>query len=191
MHAVIPCGDTDTVTSQTLQRLLTNALLRPYMRPRCLKIYPHRAQISDEFMSGENVSTRCRKLRTGVSPMQLVFSRNPEIPGNLLSDYPDLIANNSMRHDRDAEQAARIRTIARTKLMLHSDNLNAKRALDTRPRVVPTFLPGRHGCSLAHEERRRIPGKRAHHGWRPGIWMGAVRGNYWDCTPRTTETSGT
>ena len=30
---------------------------------------------------------------SGVSPMQLVFGRNPEIPGNLLSDNPDLVAN--------------------------------------------------------------------------------------------------
>ena len=46
MHAVI-----DTETCQTPQRLLTDARLRPYMRPRWLKVDPHRAQISDEFMN--------------------------------------------------------------------------------------------------------------------------------------------
>ena len=76
----------------------------------------------------------------GVSPMLLVFGRNPEILGDLLSDTPDLIASSSFLHDRGAGQAVRVRTVARTEL-LHSDKLNAKRALDTRPRVVPTFLP--------------------------------------------------
>ena len=48
---------------------------------------------------------------SGVSPFQLVFGRNPEIQGNLLSDNPDLIANSFMLHDRDAGQAVRARTI--------------------------------------------------------------------------------
>ena len=73
---------------------------------------------------------------SGVSPMQLVFGRNPEIPRNLLSDNPDLVGNSSLLQDRDAGQAARVRTIVRTKLMLHSDKLNARRTLHTRPRVV-------------------------------------------------------
>ena len=56
--------------------------------------------------SGESASTRCRMPRhsllsvAGVSPMQLVFGRNPEIQGNVLSDNPDLIANSSsLAHD--------------------------------------------------------------------------------------------
>ena len=52
---------------------------------------------------------------SGVSPMQLVFGRNPEIPGNLLGENPDLVASSSFLHDRDARQAARVRTIAKTK----------------------------------------------------------------------------
>ena len=51
MHAAISFGDDDTETSQTLQRLLSDAWLRPYIRPRWLKVDPHRAQISDEFMN--------------------------------------------------------------------------------------------------------------------------------------------
>ena len=51
MHDVVPFGDNDTETSQTLQRLLTDSWLRPYMRPRWLKIDPHRTLISDEYMS--------------------------------------------------------------------------------------------------------------------------------------------
>ena len=52
-------------------------------------------------------------LVSSVSPMQLVFGRNPEILGNLLSDKPDLVAKSSMQHDRDAGQAASVRTFAR------------------------------------------------------------------------------
>ena len=51
MHAVASFGNNDSETSQTLQRLMTDAWLRPYMRPRWLKVDPHRAQISDEFMN--------------------------------------------------------------------------------------------------------------------------------------------
>ena len=115
--------------------------------------------------------------------MQLVFGRNPEIPGDLLSDNPDLIANSSQLHDRGAGQAARVRTVARTKLMLHSDKLNARRALDTRPRVVPTFLPGDMVAVWRMMKGGGIPGKRAHHRWRPGLCMDAVRGNYWIALP--------
>ena len=196
MHSVIPFRDNDTETSQTVQRLLADAWVRPYVRPRWLQVRPHRTHISDEFRtwweqrgikvvdSAENAKEQQGKVEhhaqlfelmledvltevqpqteherrecldasqeaqnsllsvSGVSPMQLVFGRNPEIPGNLLSDNPDLIAHSSMLHDRDAGQAARVRTIERTKLMPHSDKLNAKRALDTRSRVGPTFLPG-------------------------------------------------
>ena len=148
-HAVIPCGDNDTERSQTPQRLLTltDAWLRPHMRPRWLKGDPYRAQISDEFVNwceqrGIEVVDSAGKAKeqqgkvehhaelfelmledvladvqpqteyewgecldalqaaknsllsvSGVSPMQLVFGRNPDIPINLLSNNPDLVAN--------------------------------------------------------------------------------------------------
>ena len=229
MHAVVPFGDDDTETSQTLQRLLSDAWLRPYMRPRWLKVDQHRAQISDEFMHWceqrsievvdtagsakeqqgkvehhaqlfelmlEDVladvepQTEC-ELRecldslqesknslfsvSGVTPMQLVFGRDPETPGDLLRKNPDLVANSSLLHDRDAGRAARVRTIARTKLMLHSDKLNSRRALDTRPRVVPTFLPGDMVAVWRMMKGGGIAGKRAHHRWRPEICLGPVR----------------
>ena len=78
---------------------------------------------------------------SGVTPMQLVFGRSPEILGNLLSDNPDLIANSSMMHDRDAGQAAKIRKIARSKHWTPDREL---------------YRPSRrHGCSLALDEGRR------------------------------------
>ena len=74
--------------------------------------------------------------------------------------------------------AARVRTIARTKLMLHSDKLNARRALETRPRVVPTVLPGDMVTVWRMMKGDGIPGKRAHHRRRRGLCVGAVRSNY-------------
>ena len=50
MHAVVPFGDCDSETFQTQQRLLADVRLTPHMRPRWLKVDPHRAQISNEFM---------------------------------------------------------------------------------------------------------------------------------------------
>ena len=101
----------------------------------CLAVFFLALGLGDDFLALGTPGTCLRREQSisGVSPIQLVFGRNPEIPGILFSDKPDLIANSSMLHDRDAGQAARVRTLARTKLMLHSDKLNARRALDTRP----------------------------------------------------------
>ena len=51
MHAVIPFGDDDTDTSKTLQKLLTDAWLRPHRRPRQLEVDPYRAHISNDFLN--------------------------------------------------------------------------------------------------------------------------------------------
>ena len=48
MHAVIPFGDNDTETSWILQRLLTDDWLRPYTRPRWLKV--------DEGTTGQSLT---------------------------------------------------------------------------------------------------------------------------------------
>ena len=110
-------------------------------------------------------------------------------------------AKSSMLHDRDAGQAARVRTIARTKLMHHSDKVNARRALDTRHQTTSRtdVLSGRHGCILVHDEGRG-------HSWRTSTsametWNMHGRGarqllvcTPWECHQgfyRTTETSST
>ena len=73
---------------------------------------------------------------SGVSPMQLVFGRNPGIPWGPSERQPRLGREQFDATRQRRRTAARVRTFARTKLMLHSDKLNARRALDTRPRVV-------------------------------------------------------
>ena len=35
---------------------------------------------------------------TRVSQMQLIFQRNPENPGNVLTDNPDIVGHSSMLH---------------------------------------------------------------------------------------------
>ena len=102
---------------------------------------------------------------------------------DLLSDNPDLIARKSSVQDRGAGQAARVRTIARTRLMLHSDKLNARRELDTIPRMVPTFLPGDMVAVWRMMKGGGLLGKRVHHRSRCGICEGSVRGNCWIALP--------
>ena len=55
------------------------------------------------------------------------------------------------------------RLLERTKSMLLSDKLNARRALDTRPRVVPSFCQGDMVAVWRMMKGGGIPGKRAHH----------------------------
>ena len=78
---------------------------------------------------------RSRRTRTAcfqrlASPMQIVVRRSPELPRDLLNDNPNVIANSSVLHDKGAGQSARVRTTARTKLMLHADKMNARPSLD-------------------------------------------------------------
>ena len=64
--------------------------------------------------------------------------------------------------------------------MLHPDKLDSRRALDTRPPVVPTFLPGDIAVVWRMMEGGGILGKRAHHRC---VCMGTVRGNCWFALP--------
>ena len=216
MHSVIPFGDDDTETSQTLQRLLTDAWLRPYMRPRWLKVDPHRAHISDEFINWceqRGIEVTRQKVEhhaqlfelmledvlaemqpqtepewrecldalqeaknsqssvSGLSPMRLEFGRNPEIPGNLLSDNPDLISNSSVLHDRRRTGSG------------SEGSDNRKNEVDASFGQVECKESIGHqtasGTDVPSRRRGGIPGMRAHHRWRPGICTGAVRGNFW------------
>ena len=126
---------------------------------------------------------------TGVSPMQGVFGRNPEMPGDLLKDGPDLISNSEIVNDPVAAQQTRSRTIAHKKVLMQQDRLAARRALVSRPKVVAV---AKHQPDDMVVVRRRMKngvplGRRAHHRWRPGICMGKVCGNDWVALPGTVE----
>ena len=119
---------------------------------------------------------------SGVSPIQLV-SRDP-------GDHPDLIASSSVLHDRGAGEVESSDD-RENEFMLHSDKLSARRAPDTRQRVVPTFLPGTVVAVWRMMKGGGIPGKRAQRRWRPGLNLPKVRDHLraaptWDAHIRPT-----
>ena len=58
---------------------------------------------------------------TGASPTQIAPGRNPEEPGDLLRDSPDRITNGAIANDPAAARQARIRAIARMKVLVQQD----------------------------------------------------------------------
>ena len=76
-------------------------------------VQPRTECVWREWFDALQVAKNSLSSVSGVSPMQLVFGRNPEIPRNLLSDNRDLIVRSPFPHDGGAEQAARVRTIER------------------------------------------------------------------------------
>ena len=118
---------------------------------------------------------------SGVSPCQVVFGRNPEVPGDLLQDQPDLVANSAIINDPDASLAARVRAVSRSKVLAYNDKVNLRTALDTRPRVLRQYSPG--DMVAVWRGIKHGGFKKSHFRWRPGICMGVVRGNYWIALP--------
>ena len=79
---------------------------------------------------------------TGVSPLQLVFGRSPEVPADRLHGGPGVIASSSALNEPVSTQLARVRATTRMAVLAQQDKLAARRALDARPRGVPHVLPG-------------------------------------------------
>ncbi|CAK0868212.1 unnamed protein product [Prorocentrum cordatum] len=148
-------------TSKNLTDTFRQAWVRPYMRPKRLKVDPHRAQVSDEFTNW------CE--RQGIEAADAAGGAK---------EQNGKIEHHNQLFDPRAQQA-RIRTIARMKLLMQQDKLTTRRALDSRPRVVVKYQPSDMVAVWRMMRNKGIPGKRAHHRWRPGIYMGEVRGKYW------------
>ena len=55
--------------------------------------------------------------------MQVVFGRNPEIPGDLLQDNPAAVARSAIMNDRGATQEARVRAACRMTVLQYSDKM--------------------------------------------------------------------
>ena len=69
-------------------------------------------------------------------------------------------------------------------MIAYSDQHALRRALDTRPRVVRFFRAGDMVAVWRRTKHsQRVPHRHSYHRWRPGICVGAVRGNYWIALP--------
>eukprot|EP00435_Cladocopium_sp_Y103_P015753 s1700_g3.t2 len=119
--------------------------------------------------------------RHGYSAYQLVFGRDPEIPGDdLLLDSPNVIANSAILEDAIAEFAHRARSTAKQAVLQGLDHRAARIALNSRPRPTRVFQPGdevaiwRRGRGIKKSSAR----------WRgPGIIAGSAGGNFWVSMP--------
>ena len=85
-----------------------------------------------QTMEAKNSLTK----RCGYSPFQIAIGRDPELPGDLLQDLPNVVSSSSILHDDVAAHTARIRSNARLAVMQFNDNLATRRALDKRPRPL-------------------------------------------------------
>ena len=104
----------------------------------------------------------------GVSPMQLFFDRNPEIVGG----SPE-------RQSRSQLVSARPR-----RWTGFESSIDREKKIDVALRQAECqesvgHLPGDIVAAWRMIKGCGIPGKRAHQRWRPGVCMGAVRGNCW------------
>ena len=80
--------------------------------------------------------------------MQLVFDRNPEIPGDLLRDNPDLMSS-SFLHDRGGGQAAEVLTTARNEISAAMRKAECQESAGHQTTGGTNFPTRRHGCSDA------------------------------------------
>ena len=78
----------------------------------------------------------------GLSPCQLVFGRNPKIPGDLIQEQPCPISGTLPLADDAVAKAQTIRNQARMALIASQDDKSLRAALNARPRVEREFLPG-------------------------------------------------
>ena len=78
----------------------------------------------------------------GFTPHQHVFGRNPNLPGDLLSEPVDIVPATAGLTETAVARAQAIRQTARTAVIQLQDDKSLRRALAARPRVVSTFQAG-------------------------------------------------
>ena len=114
----------------------------------------------------------------GLSPCQLVFGRNPRVPGDLLQEWPCPVSGTASLTDDAVARSQMIRTHARTALIMSQDDKTLRTALNARPRVERDFIPGDYVAywrTQKYEKGIRLVGGR----WfGVAIVMGKVGRNY-------------
>eukprot|EP00435_Cladocopium_sp_Y103_P057373 s281_g19.t1 len=78
----------------------------------------------------------------GYTPSQVVFGKNPDIPGELLDEPQKVIPCTAGLIEESVERAQATRHAAKKALLEMQDAKNMRRALAARPRVARTFRAG-------------------------------------------------
>ena len=139
--------------------------------------YAQWTECVDSTIEAKNMLMR----RGGYSPNQLVFGRDPEIPGDdMLGTSPNPISNGAIVEDAIADYSNKTRLAARQGVLQTLDQRAARIALNSRPRPRREFRPG---DEVAVWRRGRGIKKSAAR-WRgPGIVAGEAGGNFWVSMP--------
>ena len=78
----------------------------------------------------------------GFSPCQLVFGRNPSLPGDLLEEPQNVVSGTAPLMDEQIARTCAIRAAARKALLELQDAKSMRKALLARPRVSRSFQAG-------------------------------------------------
>ena len=78
----------------------------------------------------------------GYTPSQIVFGKNPELPGDLLDEPQRIIPCTAGLIEESVEKAQATRHAAKKALLEMQDSKNMRRALAARPRVARSFRAG-------------------------------------------------
>lgn len=88
-------------------------------------------------------SVSCEECQAyGFSPCQLIFGRNPNLPGDLLDEPQNVVANTIPLMDDRIASACSTRAAARKALLELQDSKSMRRALLARPCVARDFQAG-------------------------------------------------
>ena len=93
-------------------------------------------------LTAVSVSAAKNELRrkSGFSPAQWAFGRNPKIPGDLIDHPEDLASHSQILNGDNFKRINAIRTAARTAFIRLQHSEAYRRALVARPRVAPKHL---------------------------------------------------
>eukprot|EP00435_Cladocopium_sp_Y103_P017847 s883_g4.t1 len=78
----------------------------------------------------------------GFTPSQVVFGKNPDLPGELLNEPSNVVANTASLLEDSVEKAQAIRRSAKLAILELQDSKAMRRALSARPRAAKDFRAG-------------------------------------------------
>ena len=78
----------------------------------------------------------------GYTPSQVVFGRNPTLPGELLDEPRNVISSTAALLEQSVEETQALRHAAKKAILGLQDAKHMRRALAARPRLARNFRPG-------------------------------------------------